>query len=112
MSKKGEKVLKILEQAEKQKQFSNQMADLAVASAHKFLGEDKYFLGLKIKKSDAAYFALPYRTHEDKRIRYMFPAIQLTRGCLNNCSHCDSRAKPFLSHMKKKKVYFARAYTV
>lgn len=99
LSKKGEKALKILEQAEQQKHFSNQMADLAVASTHKFLGEDKYFLGLKINKKDAAYFALPFRSDKDKRIRYMFPAIQLTKGCLNNCSHCDSRAKPFLSHM-------------
>ncbi len=99
LSKKGEETLKILERAVTQKHFSNRMADLAVVSAHKFLGEDKYYRHLKINKKDAAYYALPFRTHEDKRIRYMFPAIQLTRGCLNNCSHCDSRAKPFLSHM-------------
>ncbi len=99
LSKKGEKILKVLEQAEKQKHFSNQMADLAVASAHKFLGKDRYFYRPKITKKVAEKFALPATKYSDKEYGYMFPAIQLTRGCLNNCSHCDSRAKPVLSHM-------------
>ena len=99
-SKQGDKALKILQQAKDKKQYSDKMAKLAVASSHKFLFEPKYYRQFKITADLANAMAIP---HLDKNGNptgdYRFPAIQLTKGCTNNCSHCCERAESHLSHM-------------
>ena len=76
------------------------MADLAVRSGHKFLAEGKYYLGWKFSSKFARYVTIKHCMQGDNTIcYYTFPAIQLTKGCMNHCSHCDSRAEAHLSHM-------------
>lgn len=98
-AEKGDKALVILQNALQEKHFSNQMADLAIRSGHKFLADDKYYHHPKISFRMASTYALPVRLEGEKETNWMFPAIQLTQGCLNHCSHCDSCAEPHLSHM-------------
>ena len=98
-SAKGDKVLSVLEKAVEAKDFSDQMAELAIRAGHKFLCEDKYYIRSPFSAKGARSLLIP--THEIGKTEadYIFPAIQLTQGCLNQCSHCDSRAEPHLSHM-------------
>ena len=98
-AEKGDKALVILQNALQEKHFSNQMADLAIRSGHKFLADDKYYRYPKISFQMASAYALPIRPEGEKETNWMFPTIQLTQGCLNHCSHCDSCAEPHLSHM-------------
>lgn len=98
-SKAGDKALAILQNAVKERQFSDNMTDLAVRTGHKFLMEDKYYLRLNLSKKFASLIALPVQMEGESETNYMFPTIQLTQGCLNHCSHCDSCAKPHLSQM-------------
>ena len=98
-SKKGDKALAILQNAIKAGQFSNQMAELAIRTGHKFLADDKYFIRCSFSAKGAKQLAVPTCEIGKDEIDYVFPTIQLTRGCLNQCSHCDSRAEPHLSHM-------------
>ena len=98
-SKRGDKALLILQNALQQKQFSNKMADLAVHSTHKFLAEGKYYLDWKFPSKFARCATIEHCMQGDNSICYTFPAIQLTKGCMNHCSHCDSRAEAHLSHM-------------
>lgn len=98
-SRHGDKALAILKNALQRKQFSDKMADLAVYSSHKFLAKDKYYLHWQFSKKFARAATLKHQLIADGSICYTFPSIQLTKGCLNHCSHCDSRAEPHLSHM-------------
>ena len=95
----GDKALAILQNALKQKQFSDKMADLAVRSSHKFLMEDKYYLRWRFSEKYVSDLAFPVQEKGDTEKAWMFPIIQLTQGCLNHCSHCDVRAEAHLSHM-------------
>ena len=99
-SKQGDKALKILQKAKEKKQWTDKMAKLAIASSHKFLFDPKYYRQFNITAGLANAMAIP---HLDEKANptgdYRFPAIQLTKGCTNNCSHCCERAKPHLSHM-------------
>lgn len=97
-SKQGDKALLILQNALKEKQFSDTMADLAIHTSHKFLSKDKYYIQYKFSKKMASSLAWPDED-EAGQIHYEFPTIQLTKGCMNRCSHCDSKAEPHLSHM-------------
>ena len=98
-TKHGDKALTLLQKALQEKKFSDEMADLAVRTSHKFLAEDKYYLRWRFSKKYASLLAIPATEEGDTEESWIFPAIQLTRGCLNHCSHCDSRAEPHLSHM-------------
>ncbi|MBE6446864.1 MAG: hypothetical protein E7021_05640 [Alphaproteobacteria bacterium] len=99
-SKQGDKALKILQKAKEKKQWTDKMAKLAVACSHKFLFDPKYYRQFNITAGLANAMAIP---HLDEKANptgdYRFPAIQLTKGCTNNCSHCCERAEPHLSHM-------------
>ena len=98
-SKQGDEALSILQNALQQGQFSDKMAELAVQTGHKFLAKDKYYLHWQFSKKFARAAALKHQVIADGSICYTFPTIQLTKGCMNHCSHCDSRAEPHLSHM-------------
>ena len=98
-SKEGDRALTILKNAFSRKNFSNVLADLAVRTGHKFLASDRYYIGCRFSGKDASHLAIPVRKNDESDIDYIFPTIQLTQGCLNQCSHCDSRAMPHLSHM-------------
>ena len=98
-SKKGDKALIILQNALKEKHFSDKVADLAIRTGHKFLSEDQYYISWNLPKKFASMIALPVQLEGETETNYMFPTIQLTKGCLNHCSHCDSCAEPHLSQM-------------
>ena len=98
-SKMGDKALSVLKNAVEKGRFSDQMADLAIRTGHKFLADDKYYIRCNFSAKDARRLAISSYEIGKKEADYMFPAIQLTQGCLNNCSHCDSRATSHLSHM-------------
>ena len=98
-SKKGDKALSILKNALHERQFSDQMADLAVRTGHKFLFRNEYYIDFKFPKRVADALTKELLLIKDNSVLYTFPAIQLTKGCMNHCSHCDSRAEPHLSHM-------------
>ena len=98
-SKQGDKALSLLRDALSKKQFTDKMAQLALYSGHKFLAQDKYYIKWKFPKYFARFLTIKHRQIEDNSIHYTFPTIQLTKGCQNKCSHCDSRAEPHLSHM-------------
>ncbi len=99
-SRAGDEALLILKNALANKQYTDKMAHLALCTSHKFLFDSKYYLPLYITKSTADALTLPMRKKKKGPIlAYKFPVIQLTKGCQNHCSHCDSRAEPHLSHM-------------
>ncbi len=99
-SNKGDKALKILQKAKEKKQWTDKMAKLAVACSHKFLFDPKYYRQFNITAGLANAMAIPHLDEKENPTGdYRFPAIQLTKGCTNNCSHCCERAKPHLSHM-------------
>jgi len=98
-SKQGDQALSILKKAFSERQFSDQMASLAIRTGHKFLASDRYYIGCRFSKKDASRLAIPVCKNDKADTDYIFPTIQLTQGCLNQCSHCDSRAMPHLSHM-------------
>lgn len=99
-SKRGDKALLILKNALVNKQYTDKMANLALRTSHKFLFDSKYYLPIHVSKDKADALAFPIRYEKDGPIvAYKFPAIQLTKGCMNHCSHCDSRAEAHLSHM-------------
>ena len=98
-SEHGDKALAILKNALQKKQFTDKMTNLAVRAGHKFLAEDKYYLRWNFSKKIVSLLSIPVKEEGDTEESWMFPTIQLTRGCLNHCSHCDSNAEPHLSHM-------------
>ena len=98
-SKKGDKALSVLKIALQKRQFSDKMADLAIRTGHKFLFKQDYYIDFKFPKWFAGALTKKHQMIEDNSVCYIFPAIQLTKGCMNHCSHCDSRAEPHLSHM-------------
>ena len=93
----GDKALIKLKQA----QPTDKMADLAIRTSHKFLAEDQYYMSFHIDKEMADLLITPmYLTQGDTiRRTELYPRIQLTKGCLNHCSHCDVCAEPIVSHM-------------
>ncbi len=90
----GDSNLKILQQALQKGNYSNAMADLAVRCSHKFLFDKRNYRHWHISSEMAKKLA-------KERIWsvWLFPAIQLTKGCENRCSHCCDRAESNLSHM-------------
>lgn len=93
-SNTGDRNLKILQQAQEKGIYSDKIADLAIRCAHKFLFDDKNYRSWHISAQKAYAMA---QAHGNGEIT--FPAIQLTKGCSNNCSHCCERATNHLSHM-------------
>lgn len=96
-SQKGDNILSLLENYYKQGIFSDRIALLALRASHKFLFDERYYLKVNITSSIARTLAI--KGYMGKQKVYIFPKIQLTKGCLHQCSHCDSRAEPYLSHM-------------
>lgn len=90
----GDRNLKILERAKEQRVFTDKMADLAIHCTHKFLFDSKNYRSWHISSKLAQAMAQDHGNGE-----ITFPAIQLTKGCGNNCSHCCERATNHLSHM-------------
>ena len=99
ISEKGDAALEKLNEAVKKNNYSDEIVELAVRTGHKFLADDKYYINFKISSQMASDFAIPTHKKGQTETDYVFPAIQLTRGCMNQCSHCDSRAQPHLAHM-------------
>jgi len=97
-NKNGDKALAILQNALKQEQFSDKMADLAIRSGHKFLFDPSYFKDFSISK-ETANVLLKVEFNQHKSPYLNFPILQLTKGCSHHCSHCCSRAEAHLSHM-------------
>ncbi len=97
LSEKGEKALAVLRQAVQQKYYTDKMARLAHKTTHKHLMDLSYYVSWRLP----AKLLLQEYTFldENRTVAYNFPTIQLTQGCVNNCSHCMAEAEPKLSHM-------------
>ncbi len=98
-SAKGDKALKILQRALSEKQFSDKIAYLAIRSSHKFLLDPDFFRKWYVSKQFAKNLTFEDFNPTTQEKCYGFPAIQLTQGCVNHCSHCGARATSHLSHM-------------
>ena len=98
LSSKGQNALGILKNAVSQHHYTNQIADLAIRSGHKFLFDSSYFKDFSISKETAnALLKVEFNQHKSPYLN--FPILQLTKGCSRHCSHCCSRAEAHLSHM-------------
>lgn len=98
-SPKGDKALKILQDALSEKNFSDKIARLAIRAGHKFLIDPDFFRKWYISRQFAKNLTFEDFNPTTQEKCYSFPAIQLTKGCVNHCSHCGARATSHLSHM-------------
>ncbi len=96
LSGKGERALQILQKALFEKRYSNTAAELAIRSTHKFLMDLSFYRSWKLNAEALAKG--PFRKGTENEY-YIFPTVQLTKGCINHCSHCCVRAGGPLSHM-------------
>lgn len=94
LSKKGERALLLLENAIKEQMFSSKTAQLGESVANKFLINLTHYKSFNIDPN-----LLPRTYHEVNRDKTIYPVLQLSEGCPNNCSHCLARAENKLSHM-------------
>lgn len=99
LSRKGEKALNILNQALENNTFTDKMSQLALSASHKFLADEAHYISFSITKEKAKSLIFPFKNKKDGKPLYDFPTIQITQGCLNHCSHCDSRATTKIAHM-------------
>ena len=97
LSKKGEKILGILNQALQKGEVTGKVAKLALKAAHKFYIDLDLYKEWDISAKSLLYPLIDAETQ--KLMGHNYPTIQLTKGCLNQCSHCLMRAVPPLTHM-------------
>ena len=97
LSPKGEKVLNILNQALQKGILTKKVVRLAQKAAHKFYMDIDLYKKWDISAKSLLYPLILSENYE--KIGDVYPIIQLTKGCLNNCSHCLMRATPNLTHM-------------
>ena len=100
LSKRGQWALAQLLHATT-KQPTYDMYNLALRTGHKFLMDMSYYISWdsSLANGGADLWIEKIQNEDGTGTRYLFPTLQLTKGCLNNCSHCEICAKPQLSHM-------------
>jgi len=100
LSAQGKAALKQLLHATT-KQPTYDMYELALKTGHKFLMDPSYYLDWTktLRKGGAEALVDELQRVDDGGTEYLFPILQLTKGCVNRCSHCEICAKPHLSHM-------------
>lgn len=97
LSSKGQKALAYLNDALQSRQLNEKTVKMALKAAHKFYLDGDFYKQWKI---DPNSLVLPLgRSSNPKEELDMYPTLQLTKGCLNNCSHCLMRAEPNITHM-------------
>ena len=100
LSQRGKWALKQLLHATT-RQPTYEMYNLALKTGHKFLMDMSYYINWNsaLANGGADLLIEEIQNDDNTEKRYLFPTLQLTKGCLNNCSHCEICAKPHLSHM-------------
>ncbi|MBQ7413780.1 MAG: hypothetical protein IJV07_05895 [Alphaproteobacteria bacterium] len=98
LSQRGELALCSLRNALIKGDFSIETVSLAIRSSHKFLMDMSFyrdFPGADFKGVDI----LAFQSAQEGKPVCLFPTLQLTKGCMNGCAHCEVCAEPHLSHM-------------
>lgn len=97
LSKKGEKVLSTLNQALQTGVITSKIVKMALRAGHKFYMDEDLYKEWDISPKSLMFPLIQHETN--KKFADVYPTLQLTKGCLNQCSHCLMRATPTLTHM-------------
>ena len=97
LSKKGETVLSTLNQALQTGVITNKIVKMALRAGHKFYMDEDLYKEWDISPKSLLFPLIQQETN--KKFADIYPTLQLTKGCLNQCSHCLMRATPTLTHM-------------
>ena len=92
LSKEGEKALSYLITAAKEKDYTLRNREIALLGSHKFLLKSYFYRDFDIDAKKIMY-SVKFLDGENKgKTHHIFPTIQITRGCYNECSHCMANA--------------------
>ena len=92
LSKVGEECLTHLMNATKKNDYSLDNREIALFSTHKFLLDTRFYCDFDINPQILLHSFMMIEGELTGVKQYIFPTIQLTRGCYNECSHCMASA--------------------